>query len=133
MESRGHRRVIGEPARADEAELLAGVPDEEDGAARARALARELLRDLEHGDGAGAVVVGAVEDGVHARRVLLSQRVDVHVNERELLRARLRVVERLAAHLPRLLVRGAHGVVIERHVARADVIAVRADRDVLAA
>ena len=43
------------------------------------------------------------------------------------------VVDRFAAHLPRLLVRGAHRVVIERHVARADVIAVRTDRDVLAA
>ena len=43
------------------------------------------------------------------------------------------VVDRLAAHLPRLLVRGAHRVVVERYIACSDVIAVRADGDVLAA
>ena len=80
MESRGTVGMIGEPARAEEAELFAGVPDEEDGAAGARPLARELLRDLEHGHRARTVVIGAVEHGVHAWRVLFSQRVDVHVD-----------------------------------------------------
>ena len=74
--------MIGEVARAEEALLLAGVPDEEDRALRLHLALRERLGDLEHRHRPGAVVVGAVVDRVAARGPQRVKRVDVHVNRR---------------------------------------------------
>ena len=62
-----HSRVIGEVLGAEEAEFFTGVPDENDGALGAGAFAGEGAGDFEDGHGAGAIVIGAVVDGVHAR------------------------------------------------------------------
>ena len=56
--------MAGEPVGAEQAELLGGVPDEEDRAPGPLGRARQRLGDLEHAHRAAAVVVGAVEDRV---------------------------------------------------------------------
>src|SRR5258705_13463882 len=63
------RRVIGVPARAEQTGFFTGVTDEQDRATRPQVPARagERFGDFENCDRAGAVVVGAVADGVGAR------------------------------------------------------------------
>src|SRR5437867_7037414 len=71
----GHRRVIGVPARAEEASLFAGVTDEQNGTPRAWS-ARKLLRDLENGHRPASVVVGAIANRVESWRVHFAQTVE---------------------------------------------------------
>ena len=64
-----HRRVVGEIARAPEAALLAGVPNEDERALRLLPFG-ERFRERHDRHGAGAVVVRAVPDAIvfRARR-----------------------------------------------------------------
>ena len=132
--------MIGEPARAEQSLLLAGVPDEEQRALRLHRRAGERLGDLEHRHRARAVVVGAVVDRVAAHRAQRAHRIAVDANGRD---TRLHVAL-LVGREPRaggILRREPASRVVEMQRvvvhrtggAQADVIAVGADRDELAA
>ncbi len=127
-----HRRMTGEPVGAEQAELLGGVPDEEDRAPGPVGRAGQRLGDLEQPDRAAAVVVGAVEHRVAARAVHLPEAVEQRRDARALRRrGRGRVV--LGAHRPHDPVEGAERVVVLGRGGQADVVVVGADRDDLAA
>src|SRR5665647_2067493 len=68
--------MVGEVTRAPHSALFAGVPDEDDRPLRLHRRRGKGLRNLEHSDGSGSVIVRAIEHGVHSRTaVCLSETV----------------------------------------------------------
>ena len=126
-----HCGVIGEMLGAEQPELLAGMPDEDEGTLGLHALRGEGARHFERAHRARPVVIGAVVDGVHARRGM--QPADgIHVHGDRFvdrLRDQSVVRELLGTELE---VEGAGGVAILRH-GHAHMVAMRTDGDILRA
>ena len=76
--------MIREPLRAVEIQLFTGMPDEQERTLRFRGGSREFLRDLERTDGARAVVVGTIVDGIEPRRTNAMQAVEADTYSRAL-------------------------------------------------
>jgi hypothetical protein len=94
-------------------------------------VARHRFGDLEKGDGARTVVVGAVADGVEPRRVCGAQAVPDGGDACGLVGCRRRAADCRRPWANDAVVR-AQGVVIDGRVVEADVIVMRGERDVLA-
>src|SRR5579862_5221421 len=121
--------MVGIPARAEQPLLFARMRDEENGARRSRSIG-ERLRDGEQRGGSCSVVVSAIKDGIATWRTDPSQAVDIDADRR---RARSRIPRGgpVEVVLGQEDVVRANRIVIEAERANANVVVVRADRDVL--
>ena len=85
-----HGRFVGVVRGTEESDFLRGVPDKQQRPLRFYWRRGKCLREFEEHHGARTVVIGAVLDGVRARRPDGAQRIHVHSQGGQPLRRRAR-------------------------------------------
>ncbi len=118
--------MIGEPGRPHQAVLLAGVGDKDQRTLGPLFAFGERFGELEDGNGAGSVVIGAIADRIGPGLMNRPQAVEDDPDLAHLLGSRLthRTVGSQRPHDP---VEGADRIVVHRIVAEADVVVVRSE------